>query len=126
MSGENIKAMYLTSEVGSFYAEPINAGVIGKGLLYNDYMFHLESDVDRTKIILKDSQQYITDAIFGWLQKHSDISFITNNNDSLKALNIIAKINTSDYHTVVVGTDSEDLPIIEKTKKLKQTYNPGV
>lgn len=126
MSGENIKAMYLISDVGSFYAELVNDGVIGEGLLYNHYMFHFESDVDHTKIVLKDSERYITDAIGGWLKKHSDISFITNNDNGLKAFNDIAKINTSDYHTVVVGTDSDDLSIIEKTKKLKQTYNPEV
>jgi hypothetical protein len=77
LSGENIKAMYLMSDIGTFYAEPVNDGVIGEGLLYNDYMFHFESDVDRTKIILKDSEKYITDAISGWLKKHSDITFIS-------------------------------------------------
>lgn len=123
LNGENIKAIYLMSDIGSFYAEPVNDGVIGEGLLYNDYMFHFESDVDRTKIILKDSVKYITDAISGWLNKHSDISFISNNCTSLKALEGIANIDISDYHTIVVGKDDEDLPVIQKTKKLREVYN---
>jgi len=123
-SGEKLKALYLLSSVGSFYAEPVNDGVIGEGLLYNDYMFHFEGNEDRSVITLKDSENYITDAITGWLQLHSQPSFITNNGDSFKLLGGIAKIDMADYHTVVVGTDSEDLPVIEKTKKLKETYKP--
>ena len=34
----------------------------------------------------------------------------------------IAKINLDNYHTTVVGKDDEDLPVIEKTKKLKGVY----
>ena len=123
-SGEKLKALYLLSSVGSLYAEPVNDGVIGEGLLYNDYMFHFEGNEDRSVITLKDSENYITDAITGWLQLHSQPSFITNNGDSFKLLAGIAKIDIADYHTVVVGTDSEDLPVIEKTQKLKETYKP--
>jgi hypothetical protein len=123
LSGENIKAVYLMSDIGTFYAEPVNDGVIGEGLLYNDYMFHFESDVDRTKIILKDSEKYITDAISGWLKKHSDITFISDSNTSLKALEGIANIDISDYHTTVIGGGDEELPVIEKTKKLKERFN---
>jgi hypothetical protein len=121
-SGDKLKALYLLSSVGSFYAEPVNDGVIGEGLLYNDYMFHFEGNEDRTIITLKDSENYITDAITGWLQNHSKLSFITNNKESFKLLASIAKIDMADYHTVVVGTDSEDLPVIEKTQKLRETY----
>ena len=123
-SGDKLKALYLLSSVGSFYAEPVNDGVIGEGLLYNDYMFHFEGNEDRTEITLKDSENYITDAITGWLQNHSEPSFITNNGDSFRLLAEIAKIDMADYHTVVVGTDREDLPVIEKTQKLKETYKP--
>ena len=122
LSGENVKAIYLMSEMGTFYAEPVNEGVIGEGLLYNDYMFHFESDVDRTKIILKDSEKYITDAISGWLDKHSDISFISDDNMCLKALEGVANIDIDDYHTTVVGGGDENLPVIERTKKLKERY----
>jgi hypothetical protein len=121
-SGEKLKALYLLSSVGSFYAEPVNDGVIGEGLLYNDYMFHFEGNEDRSVITLKDSENYITDAITGWLQLHSQPSFITNNGDSFKLLGDIAKINMPDYEMVVVDTDKEVLPIIEKTKKLKEIY----
>jgi hypothetical protein len=121
-SGEKLKALYLLSSVGSFYAEPINDSVIGEDLLYNDYMFHFEGNEDRTKITLKDSENYITDAITGWLQLHSKPSFITNNGESFKLLADVAKINMSDYETVVVDTDEEVLPVIEKTEKLRESY----
>ena len=125
--GKNkLRAIYLLSEVGSFYAEPVNEGVIGEGLLYNDYMFHFEGDPDRTVIVLKDSEKYITDAITGWLQKHTSPSFITNNQESFDMLAGIAKINLENYHTAVVGKDEEALPVIKKTKKLMEVYGKEV
>jgi hypothetical protein len=123
-SGDKLKALYLLSSVGSFYAEPVNDGVIGEGLLYNDYMFHFEGNEDRSVITLKDSENYITDAITGWLQLHSKPSFITNNQESFKLLAKIAKIDMSDYETIVVGTDEENLSVIDKTRGLKETYKP--
>jgi hypothetical protein len=126
VSGEKLKAIYLLSTVGNFYAEPINDGVIGDGLLYNDYMFHFEGNEDRTDIVLKDSENYIKDAITGWLQLHTKPSFITNNKESFSFLARLAEINLDDYHTTVVGTDTEDLSVIEKTKKLKEIYKPEV
>lgn len=123
LSGQNIKAIYLMSDIGSFYAEPVNDGVIGEGLLYNDYMFHFESDVDRNKIILKDSEKYITDAISGWLKKHSDIVFISDSDENIKALGGIANIDTSEYGITIVGGGDENLPVIERTKKLKERLN---
>ena len=125
--GKNkLRAIYLLSEVGSFYAEPVNEGVIGEGLLYNDYMFHFEGDPERTVIVLKDSEKYITDAITGWLQKHTSPSFITNNQESFDMLAGIAKINLESYHTTVVGKDEEALPVIKKTKKLMEVYGKEV
>ena len=92
MTGDKLKALYLISDVGSFYAEPVTDGVIGEGLLYNDYMFHFEGNPERTVIVLKDSEKYITDAIKGWLGNHTEPSFITNNNNSFSALGSIAGI----------------------------------
>jgi len=125
-AGDKLKAIYLLSDIGSFYAEPVNDGVIGEGLLYNDYMFHFEGNPERTVIILKDSEKYITDAIKGWLGNHKDPSFVTNNNNSFSALVGISGINLEDYHTVVVGKDEEDLPVIQKTKKLMEVYKKEV
>lgn len=126
LAGDKLKAIYLLSDIGSFYAEPVNDGVIGEGLLYNDYMFHFEGNPERTVIILKDSEKYITDAIKGWLENHKDPSFVTNNNNSFSALVGISGINLEDYHTVVVGKDEEDLPVIQKTKKLMEAYKKEV
>jgi hypothetical protein len=126
MAGDKLKALYLISDVGTFYAEPINDGVIGEGLLYNDYMFHFEGNPERTNIVLKDSEKYITDAIKAWLGNHTSPSFITNNNNSFDPLGSIAGINLEDYHTVVVGKDEEDMGIIPKTKKLMGVYGKEV
>ncbi len=126
MAGDKLKAIYFISEVGSFYAEPINEGVIGEGLLYNDYMFHFEGNPDKTVIVLKDSEKYITDAVKGWLGNHTEPSFVTNNNNSFSALVNIARINIEDYHTTVVGKDDEGLPVIEKTKKLMEIHRKEV
>ena len=115
LAGDKLKAIYLLSD-----------GVIGEGLLYNDYMFHFEGNPERTVIILKDSEKYITDAIKGWLENHKDPSFVTNNNNSFSALVGISGINLEDYHTVVVGKDEEDLPVIQKTKKLMEAYKKEV
>ncbi len=125
-AGDKLKAIYLLSDIGSFYAEPVNDGVIGEGLLFNDYMFHFEGNPERTVIVLKDSEKYITDAIKGWLGNHEDPSFVTNNNNSFTALVNISGINLDDYHTTVVGKDDEDLPVIEKTKKLMEIYRKGM
>jgi hypothetical protein len=126
MTGDKLKALYLISDVGSFYAEPVNDGVIGEGLLYNDYMFHFEGNPERTVIVLKDSEKYITDAIKGWLGNHTEPSFITNNNNSFSTLGSIAGIKLEDYHTVVVGNDEDNLPVIQKTKKLMEVYGKKV
>jgi hypothetical protein len=123
IGGDKLKAIYLLSEIGSFYAEPVNDGVIGEGLLYNDYMFHFEGNPERTVIVLKDSEKYITDAIKPWLQNHTSPSFITNNRKSFDMLAEIAKMNLENYHTVVVGKDEEDLTVINKTKKLMEVYS---
>jgi len=123
MGDDKVKAIYLLSDIGSFYAEPVNDGVIGEGLLYNDYMFHFEGNPERTVIVLKDSEKYITDAIKPWLQNHTDPSFVTNNGISLGALSEIAGINLDNYHTTIVGKDEEDLSVIDKTKKLKDVYS---
>ena len=122
IGNDKLKAIYLLSDLGSFYAEPINDGVIGEGLLYNDYMFHFEGNQERTTIVLKDSENYITDAIKGWLQNHTSPSFVTNNQESFNMLANLAKINLDNYHTTVVGSDREDLPVIQKTKKLMEVY----
>lgn len=122
ISNDKLKALYLLSSVGSFYAEPINDGVIGDGLLYNDYMFHFEGNEDRTEIILKDSETYITEAIKGWLGLHGEPCFVTNNEESFNAFSNIAKININDYKTIV-DTNDENLPVIEKTEKLKEKYD---
>jgi hypothetical protein len=89
-------------------------------------MFHFEGNPERTVIVLKDSEQYITDAIKAWLKNHTSPSFITNNNQSFGALVGISGINLEDYHTVVVGKDEEDLPVIQKTKKLMEVYRKEV
>ena len=89
-------------------------------------MFHFEINDDHTEIILKDSENYIKDAITGWLQLHTKPSFITNNEESFGFLARLAEINLDDHNTTVVGTDKEDLSVIEKTKKLKETYKLGV
>ena len=123
IGGDKLKAIYLLSEIGSFYAEPVNDGVIGEGLLYNDYMFHFEGNPERTVIVLKDSEKYITDAIKAWLENHTNSSFITNNQKSFGMLAEIAKMNLENYHTVVVGKDEEDLTVINKTKKLMEVYS---
>ena len=123
IGGDKLKAIYLLSEIGSFYAEPVNDGVIGEGLLYNDYMFHFEGNPERTVIVLKDSEKYITDAIKAWLENHTNPSFITNNQKSFDMLAEIAKMNLENYHTVVVGKDEEDLTVINKTKKLMEVYS---
>lgn len=123
IGGDKLKAIYLLSEIGSFYAEPVNDGVIGEGLLYNDYMFHFEGNPERTVIVLKDSEKYITDAIKAWLENHPSPSFITNNQKSFGMLAEIVKMNLENYHTVVVGKDEEDLTVINKTKKLMEVYS---
>jgi hypothetical protein len=86
-------------------------------------MFHFEGNEDRTKIILKESEGRISEALRVWLENYTDPSFITNNQDNLKLLANVAKINIDNYHTVVVGLDDEDLPIIEKTSELKSKYD---
>lgn len=122
-SGDKVKALYLKSDIGTFYAEPVNDGVIGEGLLFNDLMFHFEGNEDRTVIKLKDSENYIKDAINGWLSLHKDIHLITNNQISLDMLSSITQSSLDDHHQTVVGLDDENLPVIEKTEKLKQTYD---
>lgn len=120
---ENPRAMYFLTDTGSFYAESTDPGLIGKDLLYNEYMFHFEGNEDRTKIILKESESRISEALKVWLENYTDPSFITNNQDNLKLLANVVKINIDNYHTVVVGLDDEDLPIIEKTSELKSKYD---
>ena len=117
--GEKPKAMYFLTNTGSFYAESTDSGLIGKDLLYNEYMFHFEGNEDRTHIKLKESEVRISEALRLWLEKYPDPSFVTNNQKSFDILAGIARINLDNYHTVVVGKDEEDLPVIEKTKKLK-------
>ena len=123
MGDDKVKAIYLLSDIGSFYAEPVNDGVIGEGLLYNDYMFHFEGNPERTIIVLKDSEKYITDAIKPWLQNHTDLSFVTNNSISLRVLSEIAGIDLDNYHTAIVGKDEENISVIDKTKKLRDVYS---
>ena len=43
--GEKPKAMYFLTNTGSFYAESTDSGLIGKDLLYNEYMFHFEGNL---------------------------------------------------------------------------------
>lgn len=112
-------AMYFLSDNGSFYAESTDAGLIGKDLLYNEYMFHFEGNEDRTVIILKESENRISEALNVWLDNYTDPSFITNNQDNLKLLGNFLKIDIGNYHTTVVGLDDEDLSVIDKTNKLK-------
>ncbi len=123
LEGKIVKAVYFLSDIGSFYAEPINDGLIGEGLLYNDLMFHFEGNESRTEVILKDSENHISDAINGWLQNHSNMSFVTNNKETFDAIAKLININLDNYHTVIVGTDKTGLPVIEKTKKLKDIYD---
>lgn len=120
IANEKLKALYLLSDLGSFYAEPINDGVIGDSLLYNDYMFHFEGNPDRTKIILKDSENYITDALVDWLKKHSDINFISVNDESFKALSGISKLDMADYHQTIINKDLSESTLIDGVKKLKE------
>ena len=121
--GQKMKAIYLLSSIGSFYAEPINDGLIGDGLLYNEYMFHFEGNEDRTVVILKDSKERVKDALTGWLQNYPNPEFVTNNRDNLNVLSDLGGLNIDDYHTTVVGIDDKDLPLIEKTETLKKVYD---
>lgn len=131
---KHMRALMLLADNGDFfYAEPVNDGVIGEGLEFNDYMFHFESNEDRTKIKLKDSKQYITDAITGWLTNCGKIDFVHLGKDDLSwsMLKDISQMTDVDYldcsDEVGVEYISEvgdaQKTIVEKTYLLKEIYN---
>jgi hypothetical protein len=131
---KHMRALILLANNGDFfYAEPINEGVIGEGLEFNDYMFHFESNEDRTKIKLKDSKQYITDAITGWLANCGKINFIHLGKDEVSwgMLKDISQMTDevysecsdeieAEYISEVGGTEKT---IVEKTYLLKEIYD---
>jgi|GEM_PF-5848896 hypothetical protein len=116
-------AMYFLSDNGSFYAESTDAGLIGKDLLYNEYMFHFEGSEDRMVIILKESENRISEALKVWLENYTNPSFVTNNKDNFKLLTNLVNMDFTNYNTTIIGLDNEDLPVIDKTNKLKEKYN---
>ena len=131
---KHMRALMLLADNGDFfYAEPVNEGVIGEGLEFNDYMFHFESNEDRTKIKLKDSKQYITDAITGWLTNCGKIDFVHLGKDDLSwdmlkdisQMTDVVYLDCSDnVETEYVSeTGGAQKTIIEKTYLLKEIYN---
>jgi hypothetical protein len=130
----HIHSLILLADNGDFfYAEPVNNAVIGEGLLFNDYMFHFESNEERTKIKLKDSKNYIVDGVKGWLSNYGDIEFIHMGKDDLcwEMLKELTQITDKTY------TDCEDevkklylkeagdkkIDIIEKCYIIRSVYN---
>jgi hypothetical protein len=131
---KHMKALMLLADNGDFfYAEPVNEGVIGKGLEFNNYMFHFESNEDRTKIKLKDSKQYITDAITGWLANCGKIDFVHLGKDDLSwsMLKDISQMTDVDYLDCSDVVETEYISevgdtqktIVEKTYLLKEIYD---
>jgi hypothetical protein len=131
---KHMRALILLADNGDFfYAEPVNDGVIGNGLEFNDYMFHFESNEDRTKIKLKDSKQYITDAITGWLANCGKIDFIHLGKDDLSwsMLKDISQMTDVDYLDCSDEVETEYISevgdtqktIVEKTYLLKGIYD---
>jgi hypothetical protein len=131
---KHMRALMLLADNGDFfYAEPVNDGVIGNGLEFNDYMFHFESNEDRTKIKLKDSKQYITDAITGWLANCGKIDFIHLGKDDLSwsMLKDISQMTDVDYLDCSDEVETEYISkvgdtqktIVEKTYLLKGIYD---
>lgn len=131
---KHMRALMLLADNGNFfYAEPVNDGVIGQGLEFNDYMFHFESNEDRTKIKLKDSKQYITDAITGWLTNCGKIDFVHLGKDDLSwsMLKDISQMTDVDYLDCSDEVGAEYISevggaqktIVEKTYLLKEIYN---
>jgi hypothetical protein len=131
---KHMRALMLLADNGDFfYAEPVNDGVIGNGLEFNDYMFHFESNEDRTKIKLKDSKQYITDAITGWLANCGKIDFVHLGKDDLSwsMLKDISQMTDVDYLDCSDEVETEYISevgdtqktIVEKTYLLKAIYD---
>jgi hypothetical protein len=131
---KHMRALMLLADNGDFfYAEPVNDGVIGNGLEFNDYMFHFESNEDRTKIKLKDSKQYITDAITGWLANCGKIDFVHLGKDDLSwsMLKDISQMTDVDYLDCSDEVETEYISevgdtqktIVEKTYLLKGIYD---
>jgi hypothetical protein len=96
-------------------------------------MFHFESNEDRTKIKLKDSKQYITDAITGWLANCGKIDFVHLGKDDLSwgMLKDISQMTDVDYLDCSDEVETEYISkvgdtqktIVEKTYLLKAIYD---